>query len=129
MLSGLISGGFGASRSKVMLRRTHFGTNLHGQNCGRQVPHVHQIVELAAEGITANAVAPGPTETDLCRANSPKGGEGEARCLARVPMGRLALTHEVAAAIAFLAADTASFHRSDPIRRWWRKPRDSLGRG
>jgi len=66
-------------------------------------------IELAADGITANAVAPGPTETDLFRAKSPKGSEGEARYLARVPMGRLALTHEVAAAIAFLAADTASF--------------------
>ncbi len=66
-------------------------------------------IELAADGITANAVAPGPTETDLFRANSPKGSEGEARYLARVPMGRLALTHEVAAAIAFLAADAASF--------------------
>ena len=66
-------------------------------------------IELAAEGITANAVAPGPTETDLFRANSPKGSEGEARYLARVPTGRLALTHEVAAAVAFLAADSASF--------------------
>jgi 3-oxoacyl-[acyl-carrier protein] reductase len=66
-------------------------------------------IELAADSITANAVAPGPTETDLFRANNPKGSEGEARYLARVPMGRVALTHEVAAAIAFLAADTASF--------------------
>jgi len=64
---------------------------------------------LAAEGITANAVAPGPTEADLFRANSPKGSEGEPRYLARVPMQRFALTHEVAAAIAFLAADAASF--------------------
>src|SRR5260370_17264460 len=110
MLSGLISGGFGASRSKVMLRRTHFGTNLHGQNCGRQVPHVHQIVELAAEGITANAVAPGPTETDLCRANSPKGGEGEPRCLARVPMGRLALTPQLTPPYPFPPPATPHFH-------------------
>jgi 3-oxoacyl-[acyl-carrier protein] reductase len=49
------------------------------------------------------------TETDLFRANSPNGSEGEARYLAMVPMGRLALTHEVAAAIAFLAAETAGF--------------------
>ena len=66
-------------------------------------------IELAADDITANAVAPGPTETDSFRANSPKGSEGEARYLARVPMGRLALTQQVAASIAFLAADTASF--------------------
>jgi len=31
-----------------------------------------------AEGITANAVAPGPTETELFRSNNPQGSEGEA---------------------------------------------------
>jgi len=36
-------------------------------------------VELAAEAITANAVAPGPTETELFRTNNPPGREGEAR--------------------------------------------------
>lgn len=66
-------------------------------------------IELAAEGIIANAVAPDPTETDLFRANNPQGSESEARYLARVPMRRFALPNEVAAAIAFLAADTASF--------------------
>lgn len=33
-------------------------------------------VELAADGITANAIAPGPTETELFRANNPPGSEG-----------------------------------------------------
>jgi NAD(P)-dependent dehydrogenase (short-subunit alcohol dehydrogenase family) len=36
-------------------------------------------IELARDGITANAVAPGPTETELFRANNPRGSEGEAR--------------------------------------------------
>jgi 3-oxoacyl-[acyl-carrier protein] reductase len=44
--------------------------------------------ELAADGITANAVAPGPTETALFRSNNPQGSEGEARYLSRVPMRR-----------------------------------------
>jgi 3-oxoacyl-[acyl-carrier protein] reductase len=30
-------------------------------------------IELAADGITANAVAPGPTETELFRSNNPQG--------------------------------------------------------
>ena len=60
-------------------------------------------IELAGDGITANAVAPGPTETALFRANNPHASEGEARYLARVPMQRLA------AAIAFLAGETAAF--------------------
>ena len=66
-------------------------------------------IELAADGITANAVAPGPTETDLFRANNPPGGEGEARYLARIPMRRFALPSEIAAAVAFLAGDPAAF--------------------
>jgi 3-oxoacyl-[acyl-carrier protein] reductase len=66
-------------------------------------------IELAADGITANAIAPGPTETELFRANNPKGGEGEARYLSRVPMGRFAQPGDIAAAIAFLASEQAAF--------------------
>jgi len=32
-------------------------------------------IELATDGITANAIAPGPTETELFRSNNPKGSE------------------------------------------------------
>ena len=66
-------------------------------------------IELASGGITANAVAPGPTETDLFRANNAPGSEGEARYLARIPMNRFAQPSEIAAAVAFLAGDTAGF--------------------
>ncbi len=66
-------------------------------------------IELAADGITANAVAPGPTETELFRSNNPQGSEGEARYLSRVPMRRFAHPSEVAAAIAFLASNAAGF--------------------
>ena len=66
-------------------------------------------VELALDGITANAVAPGPTETELFRENNPKGGEGEKRYLAKVPMGRFASPEEIAAAIVCLAGDNAGF--------------------
>jgi 3-oxoacyl-[acyl-carrier protein] reductase len=66
-------------------------------------------IELAVDGITANAVAPGPTETELFRANNPRGSEGEARYLAKVPMGRFAHPGEIAGAIAFLASNTAAF--------------------
>lgn len=66
-------------------------------------------IEQAAYGITANAVAPGPTETELFRSNNPPGGEGEARYKAQVPMGRLGSLAEIAAAIAFLASAGAGF--------------------
>jgi len=66
-------------------------------------------VELAADGITANAIAPGPTETKLFRANNPPGSEGETRYLRSVPMRRFAQPEEIAAAIAFLADEKAAF--------------------
>src|SRR4051794_27772395 len=66
-------------------------------------------IELAAHSTTANAIAPGPTETELFRADNPEGSEGEARHLARVPMKRFAQPSEIAAAIAFLAGEKAAF--------------------
>lgn len=66
-------------------------------------------IETITDGITANAVAPGPTETALFRANNQPGSEGEARYLAQVPMRRFAKPSEIAAAIAFFASEGAGF--------------------
>jgi NAD(P)-dependent dehydrogenase (short-subunit alcohol dehydrogenase family) len=66
-------------------------------------------IELAADGITANAVAPGPTETELFRTNNALGSAGEARYLAQIPVGRLGRPEDIAAAIGFLASDAAAF--------------------
>jgi NAD(P)-dependent dehydrogenase (short-subunit alcohol dehydrogenase family) len=66
-------------------------------------------LELATTGITVNAVSPGPTETELFRANNPAGSEGEARYLTGVPMGRFGKPEEIAGAIAFLLSDEAAF--------------------
>ncbi len=66
-------------------------------------------LELAQTGITVNAVSPGPTETELFRANNPIGSEGEARYLSGVPMGRFGQPDELAAAIEFLLSDDAAF--------------------
>ncbi|OBQ67401.1 SDR family oxidoreductase [Mesorhizobium erdmanii] len=66
-------------------------------------------LELAPTGITVNAVSPGPTETELFRANNPVGSEGEARYLSGVPMGRFGQPDELAAAIEFLLSDDAAF--------------------
>lgn len=66
-------------------------------------------LELATTGITVNAVAPGPTETQLFRANNPPGSEGENRYLSGVPMGRFGQPEEIAAAISFLLSESSGF--------------------
>ncbi|MBB1250945.1 SDR family oxidoreductase [Rhizobium sp. G21] len=66
-------------------------------------------LELAAIGITVNAVFPGPTETELFRANNAPGSEGEGRYLSGVPMGRFGKPEEIAAAIAFLLSNDSAF--------------------
>jgi NAD(P)-dependent dehydrogenase (short-subunit alcohol dehydrogenase family) len=66
-------------------------------------------IEQAAHGITANAVAPGPTETELFRVNNPAGSAAEARYLAQIPMRRLGRPEDIAEVIAFLASDRAGY--------------------
>ena len=66
-------------------------------------------LELAAEGITVNNVAPGPIETELFAANLPSGSPQREAFLATVPMRRMGQPEEVAAAVAYFLSDAAGF--------------------
>jgi 3-oxoacyl-[acyl-carrier protein] reductase len=62
--------------------------------------------EVASRGITVNVVAPGLVETDMTRAITEKAHVDWA---AQIPVGRLGMSDEVAAAVCFLASDEAAY--------------------
>jgi NAD(P)-dependent dehydrogenase (short-subunit alcohol dehydrogenase family) len=66
-------------------------------------------VQFAREGIRVNALSPGPVATPLLLELFAKDPERAQRRLVHVPMGRFGEPEELAAAVAFLASDDASF--------------------
>jgi NAD(P)-dependent dehydrogenase (short-subunit alcohol dehydrogenase family) len=66
-------------------------------------------VQFAREGIRVNALSPGPVNTPLLQELFAKDPERAARRLVHIPVGRFAEADEIAAAVAFLASDDASF--------------------
>ena len=62
--------------------------------------------EIASRNITVNAVAPGFIETDMTRALPEAQRE---KLLTQVPAGRLGLPEDIAAAVAFLVSEEASY--------------------
>jgi NAD(P)-dependent dehydrogenase (short-subunit alcohol dehydrogenase family) len=66
-------------------------------------------VQFARQGIRVNALCPGPVATPLLLELFAKDPQRAARRLVHVPVGRFAQPEEIAAAVAFLASDDASF--------------------
>jgi 2-hydroxycyclohexanecarboxyl-CoA dehydrogenase len=69
--------------------------------------------EVAAQGITANTVCPGPTDTPALRKFADSSGQDADKVLGgmtrSVPMKRLAQPSDIAAAVAFFASDAAEY--------------------
>lgn len=63
--------------------------------------------ELGPKGVTVNAVAPGPVETDAFAENVDR--ETRSAFVARTPLGRIGRPEDVANAVALLASPEAAF--------------------
>jgi NAD(P)-dependent dehydrogenase (short-subunit alcohol dehydrogenase family) len=66
-------------------------------------------VQFARQGVRVNALSPGPVATPLLMDLFARDPDRAARRLVHVPLGRFAEPSEIAAAVAFLASDDASF--------------------
>ncbi|MEE8199392.1 MAG: SDR family oxidoreductase, partial [Thermoplasmata archaeon] len=63
-------------------------------------------LEVARDGITVNAVAPGTIETDILKDYSEADRETRNR---RIPVGRIGLPDEVASMISYLVSEEARY--------------------
>jgi len=66
-------------------------------------------LEAASAGVRVNAVAPGPTDTELLDRFTGGNAASKARLVAGVPLARLGSSDEIAAAIVFLASEQAAY--------------------
>ena len=69
--------------------------------------------DLGPKGITANAIHPGPVDTDM----NPADGDLAPTVVKLVPLGRYAKPEEIASVVGFLASPSASFVNG-PSSRW-----------
>jgi 3-oxoacyl-[acyl-carrier protein] reductase len=101
------------SSSVVGLYQPRYGTYAATKAAIEAMTHV-LAKELAPRGITVNAVAPGPTETEMFLGG--KSAEQLRAIAALNPFGRFGQPPEIAAAVAFLASPEASWVNGQILR-------------
>ena len=98
---------FNMSRQVIEgMRERGFGRIVNISSINGQKGQMGQTNYSAAKGVTVNAVAPGYIDTEMVQAVPPKVLEA---IIGAIPVGRLGRAEEIAACVAFLARDDASF--------------------
>jgi len=90
------------------MRAVGTGRTAYGTSKGAVIALTRQMaVELAAHGITANAVAPGPVDTPMTRAMHTE--QFRKQYCHAIPKNRYGTTEEIAAAVRYLVSEDAGY--------------------
>jgi len=88
--------------------RASAGRTAYGTSKAAVIGLTRQMaIELAPHGVTANAIAPGPTETDMVQRHHPP--EMREAYEKAVPAARYATPEEIADAVAYLCSASAAY--------------------
>lgn len=94
--------------SSISGQRAGWGRTAYGTSKAAVIQLTRQMaMELAPHNVTANAIAPGPVDTDLTRADHTP--ETRAAYGRMVPMGRYGTIDEMTDAAVFLAGDESAY--------------------
>ena len=108
-LSGMLERGYGriVNIASINGQKGQIGqTNYSAAKAGMHGFTKALAQEVAGKGITVNTVSPGYIATEMVMAVPEKIRE---KIIAQIPVGRLGLPEEVAAAVAYLVSDAAGF--------------------